>query len=288
MNDLPSVVKFSSVESDVDNTKVYLSCSSENIDSCLAKVSEDLRLISSWCCTNKLLINPDKTKHILFGTKQLLSKVHDIRVPFLAVRNSLIATTETPSRGSSRSLALHMKTLAGFVNIISAYAPTLTSTPEAKDQFFEALQETLSGIPSSEGIKLFGDLNAHVETDWQALPTCLGHFSIGRMNENAQRLLKLCCHHGLCFTKSYFKYKELHKVSWRHPLSRDWHQLDPVITRRADVNSFLHTKSYHSADCDADHSLVASKVRLKPRKIHHSKTKGCPPPPINTCSTSLR
>ena len=72
MNDLPSVVKFSSVESYVDDTKIYLSCSSENIDSCIAKVSADLRLIASWCCTNKLLINPDKTKLILFGTKQLL------------------------------------------------------------------------------------------------------------------------------------------------------------------------------------------------------------------------
>ena len=30
MNDLPSIVKFSSVESHVDDTKVYLSCSSEN------------------------------------------------------------------------------------------------------------------------------------------------------------------------------------------------------------------------------------------------------------------
>ena len=83
MNDLPSVVKFSSVESYVDDTEVYLSCSSENINSCLAKVSEDLRLIASCCCTNKLLINPDKTKLILFGTKRLLSNVLDIRVPFL-------------------------------------------------------------------------------------------------------------------------------------------------------------------------------------------------------------
>ena len=69
-----------------------------------------------------------------------------------AVRNSLIATTETPSGGSSRILALRMKTSAGLVNIIPAYAPTLISTPEAKEQLYEALQETLSGIPSSEGI----------------------------------------------------------------------------------------------------------------------------------------
>ena len=74
MNDLPSVVKFSRVESYVDDTKVYLSSSSEIINSCLAKVSEDLRLITSWCCTNKLLINSDKTKLILFATKLLLSK----------------------------------------------------------------------------------------------------------------------------------------------------------------------------------------------------------------------
>ena len=53
-----------------------------------------------------------------------------------AVRNSLVATTETPSGGSSRILALRMKTSAGVVNIISAYAPTLISTPEAKDQFY--------------------------------------------------------------------------------------------------------------------------------------------------------
>ena len=83
MNDLPSVVKFSSVESYVDDTKVYLSFSSKDIDSCLTKVTEDLRLIAAWCCNNKLLINPSKTKLILFGMRQLLSKIPDVRVPFL-------------------------------------------------------------------------------------------------------------------------------------------------------------------------------------------------------------
>ena len=72
MNDLPSVVKFSSVESYTVDTKVYLSISSKNIDSCLTKVTEDLRPIVVWCCTNKLLINSSKTKLILFGIRQLL------------------------------------------------------------------------------------------------------------------------------------------------------------------------------------------------------------------------
>ena len=72
-------------------------------------------------------------------------------------------------------------------------------------------------------------------------------------------------------------------MSWRHPRPRQWHQLDLVITRRADLRCVLHTRSYQGADCDTDHSLVASKVRLKPRKIHHGKTKGRSR--ISTCDT---
>ena len=71
---------------------------------------------------------------------------------------------------------------------------------------------------------------------------------------------------------------------WRHTQSRPWHQVDLFITRRADLSSVLHTKSYYSADFDTDHSLVASKIRLKPRKIHYTKTKGHPR--IKTCGTS--
>ncbi|XP_068724077.1 uncharacterized protein [Montipora capricornis] len=101
------------------------------------------------------------------------------------------------------------------------------------------------------------------------------------MNENGQRLLELCCHYGLCITNSYFKCKELHKKSWRHPWCRHWNQLDLTITRRAGVSSALHPRSYDSAECDTDHSLVASKVRLK---IHHGTTKGRTR--INTYGTS--
>ena len=34
------------------------------------------------------------------------------------------------------------------------------------------------------------------------------------------------------------------------------------------------TRSYHSADCDTDHAMVCSKVRLSPRKQHRSKPTG--------------
>ncbi|XP_046543054.1 serine/threonine-protein phosphatase 6 regulatory ankyrin repeat subunit B-like [Haliotis rubra] len=65
-------------------------------------------------------------------------------------------------------------------------------------------------------------------------------------------------------------------VSWRHPRSKHWHELDFVITRRSMLNHVLVTRTYHSANCDSDHSLVSSKVRLRPRRFQRSMQKGRP------------
>ena len=160
------------------------------------------------------------------------------------------------------------------------YALTLCAAPEDKDPFFEALDETISRIPSTDALYLLGDFNARVGADREAWPSCLGAYGRGKMNDNGQRLLELCCYHGLCVTNTSFPCKEIHQVSWRHPRSRHWHQLN----KRRDIASVLLTRTYHSADCDTDHSLVASKVRIVPRKLHHSKTKGRPR--VITCCTS--
>ena len=150
---------------------------------------------------------------------------------------------------------------------------TLCSTPEIKDQFYEDLDETISTIPKSEHIYLLSDFNARVGGVHESWPSCLGHFGVGKMNDNGQRLLELCTFHQLCITNSYFKTKPCHRVSWRHPRSKHWHQLDLIITRRMHLNNVLISRTYHSADCDSDHSLVSSKVRLKQKKLHLSKQK---------------
>lgn len=82
MNNLPYTVKSCSIESYVDDTKMHLSFSSKDTDSCLTKITEDFRHTADWCCSNQILINPSKTKLILFGTKPLLSRVKEV-IPFL-------------------------------------------------------------------------------------------------------------------------------------------------------------------------------------------------------------
>ncbi|KAL8607764.1 hypothetical protein ACOMHN_039437 [Nucella lapillus] len=56
---------------------------------------------------------------------------------------------------------------------------------------------------------------------------------------------------------------------------------DAAIRRQPTLSSAFHSSvgpsslaghtTYHSADCGTDHSLVCSKIRLLPKKIHHNK-----------------
>ena len=140
-------------------------------------------------------------------------------------------------------------------------------------------------MPQNEDLYLLGDFNARVGGNHEVWPTCLGHHGIGKMNENGQRLLELCCARGLCITNTYFKHKDKHRVSWMHPRSKQWHQLDLVLTRRNRIQDVHSTRSYHSADCDTDHTLIISKVILKPMRLHHSKPKG--PSRINVAHTGV-
>jgi hypothetical protein len=75
MNDLPLSPHSSSLESYVDDSKVFLSFSIKDTIFTKANLEEDLCLVAKWCSANELLINPEKTKFLLIGTPQLLKRL---------------------------------------------------------------------------------------------------------------------------------------------------------------------------------------------------------------------
>ena len=193
-----------------------------------------------------------------------------------AVKNSLLKMIEPPSNGSERILTMRLNTSSCPVTLISVYAPTLMASSDTKDEFYENLCATLLKVPSSDQVVLLGDFNARVGCDYEAWPICLGRFNVGKVNENGQRLLELCTRFSLCVANSFFDTKPQHKVSWRHPRSKHWHQLDLVLVRRSNLNTVKVVRSYHSADCDTDHLLVCCRMKLSPKKFFLSKAKGKP------------
>ena len=83
INDLPSICRTCNVESYVDDSKLFLSFPKREMDGGLQYLTEDLLRVTSWCCHNHLLINPDKTKFCLFGSQQMLSRISIPPLPFL-------------------------------------------------------------------------------------------------------------------------------------------------------------------------------------------------------------
>ena len=193
-----------------------------------------------------------------------------------AVKNTLLKSICLGTNGSERILTLRLNTTRGPATIVSVYAPTLAASPEEKDMFYGNLSASIRDIPNSEQLFLLGDFNARVGADHNSWPLNLGSFGVGTMNENGQRLLEFCTSHNLVVTNSFFKTKPQHKVSWCHPRSKQWHQLDLILARITSLVDVTHSRSYHSADCDTDHSLVCCKIKLHPKRFHRKKQLGKP------------
>ena len=164
--------------------------------------------------------------------------------------------------------------------LISCYAPTLGSSEQEKDNFYNQLRNVISGIRYKDKIFLMGDFNARVGNDVQSWEGVLGHHGIGSMNSNGLRLLSFCKDFDLCITNTIFQQKDCFKTTWMHPRSKDWHMIDYVITKRRDRNDFKSTRSFHTTCYLSDHALIRSKaqVRIDRRRVKKSSA----PKRINT------
>ena len=82
-NDLALVPKHCSLQSYIDDTKLLLNFRLKDQQDTVSKMSEDLHRICQWAFTNKLLLNPDKTKLVVFGSRPLFRKVEGLHLSLL-------------------------------------------------------------------------------------------------------------------------------------------------------------------------------------------------------------
>ena len=68
-SDLSLVPKHCSTQSYVDDTKLLLNFRLKDQQNKVSKMNEDLQRICQWTFTNKLLLNPDKTKFVIFDSR---------------------------------------------------------------------------------------------------------------------------------------------------------------------------------------------------------------------------
>ena len=153
-----------------------------------------------------------------------------------AVKNSLVRLIEdAPTGVSVRLMRMRIPlTRDRYATVFSCYAPTLDSSEDDKDTFYEQLDAELQGTPISDKLILMGDFNARVGSSYGTWDKVIGGHGIGKINANGHRLLSLCSQNQLVITNTIFKIKGIYKGTWKHPRSGQWHMLDYVIIRQRD------------------------------------------------------
>lgn len=74
--DIVAQVKHCKVHIYADDTQIYISCKPSEIDLAVTKLNEDLASLCVWSKNNSLLLNPTKTKFLLFGSKHQLNNLN--------------------------------------------------------------------------------------------------------------------------------------------------------------------------------------------------------------------
>ena len=90
------------------------------------------------------------------------------------VRNTLLSCVKQPLFVSPRLVSIRMRTRAGYITVISAYAPTLLGSDEDKDEFYQQLSDLLSSNPAGHDIALLGDFNARIGVDTDSWTSVIG------------------------------------------------------------------------------------------------------------------
>ena len=119
-NDLPNTPLTCEIESYVDDSKILRSFHTPESETAMLEIEEDLHRVAIWCCENHLLINPEKTKFLLLGTRQLMNRLP--AQPSL----SFLGKTLTPV-SSAKDLGLTLDSHLSYDDHISKLASSCLS-----------------------------------------------------------------------------------------------------------------------------------------------------------------
>ena len=180
----------------------------------------------------------------------------------MAVRTSLLRLLCDESVGVSKKLMRWSLPLPSnsYISIMCAYAPTLVAEEHVKDQFYDLLDRTINNVPRTDKFAILGDFNARVGTGHQLWHGVLGSHGVGSCNANDLRLLTFCSEHSLTITNARFQLRNIHKTTWQHARSKDWHLLDYVLVRQCDFGDVRITRVIRGAEAATDHMLVRTKL----------------------------
>ena len=152
-----------------------------------------------------------------------------------------------------------------FLSVFGVYAPR--KPDDYKKEFLARLSDCVETLcPQSDRILICGDLNAHVGDLRTPRRSPVGLHAISSLNAQGGLLIDFCEEYGLKIASTFFKNKEIHKITWQHPKKTKSSQIDFFICSGEVQELFSNIRVYRGANVyltkDTDHFLVIASLKV--------------------------
>ena len=146
VNDIPTIPKNCSTECYVDDTKLYMSFGVKECHNAVTAINEDLLRIRDWCFDNGLLLNPEKTKLIVYGSRQMTEKLPQSNISLLGKELTPANTVKDLGVTFDKNLTFNEHT----INLVSSCTSALAQISRVKHIFKNELITIINALVFSK------------------------------------------------------------------------------------------------------------------------------------------
>ena len=110
------------------------------------------------------------------------------------------------------------------------------------------------------------------DDEWQDVR---GPHGYGETNEAGKELLSFLSINKTTVCNTWFQKRPIHKATWQHPGTKQWHCFDFVMMHQAQRRKCLDVSVMRGAEANSDHQMLRMKLNISSiksyKKINHPK-----------------
>ncbi|XP_046862544.1 uncharacterized protein LOC124456042 [Xenia sp. Carnegie-2017] len=168
-------------------------------------------------------------------------------------------------RKSDRIITMKLVTPEKTFNIVTAYAPQQFCEEDEKQRFWNQLEEVTTNVKETEQLIVVGDLNGHIGRERvEGFERCHGGKSIGRRNEEGDKILDYARSKDLAVVNTFFTQRDGNTYTYKSGLSQT--VIDFIMIRRDDLGDVKNCKVIPGEEIALQHILVVMDCKIKKRR----------------------
>ena len=149
---------------------------------------------------------------------------------------------------------------------------TIIQVYEEIEAFYEKLQVTIEKVNKRDVIVIMGNFKAKIgENLGRLYSNAIEPCGLGERNLRRDRLEDFAVENDLVIANTLFQQPKRRLYTWTSPDGNRRNQIDFILIKRKWRTSVLNVKTFPGADCDTNHELLSTSIRLKvvKQKAYH-------------------